>query len=577
MPVQRLAIRYRRIFWLTVTCPKSKDVVTMVKAKGIVTLGVLVCLCTGCGTGTESPQDKQTNQQTTPVSTTQRIRAPAVAGLFYPKDEKVLSEMLDRLLAQAPTHAVTNLRALICPHAGYEFSGPVAAHAYKTLLGRSYETVIILAPSHYAAFDGASVPAADAYETPLGKVPISPKAKELANKKPFVLEPKCFVNRPGWVRIASKPAPGVGEDTPDTWEHSAEVQVPFLQKVLKNFSILPVVYGDVDPERVANVLADVIDEKTLLIASTDLSHYLPYERASQIDRQTIEWICSLDIKSLAAPAARESACGCGPVLTLMHLAKLKGWNPQLLDYRNSGDTSGDKSQGVVGYAAIAFCGHDGGPSSQTASGTGAVASSTGTNPAHAQAQQPEQFSPEEKKFLLELARNTIIGVTTGSGLPKVDPATVPAALKVSKGCFVTLTKHGQLRGCIGNILPAGPLYQAVIENARSAALHDFRFPPVKADELDDIHIEISVLTEPAPMQFDSPEDLLAKLEPGRDGVVLEIGERKATFLPQVWQQLPDKVEFLNHLAMKAGANPSDWRGKNVKVSIYHVVAFEEHK
>ncbi|MDW7979591.1 MAG: AmmeMemoRadiSam system protein A, partial [Verrucomicrobiales bacterium] len=148
---------------------------------------------------------------------------------------------------------------------------------------------------------------------------------------------------------------------------------------------------------------------------------------------------------------------------------------------------------------------------------------------------------------------------------------------VSRGCFVTLTKHGQLRGCIGNILPAGPLYQAVIENARSAALHDYRFPPVRSDELKDIHIEISVLSEPVPVQFSSPDELLAKLKPGKDGVVLEIGERKATFLPQVWQQLPDKVEFLNHLAMKAGAGPSDWRGKDVKVSVYHVLAFEEEK
>lgn len=485
--------------------------------------------------------------------------------------------MVDRFLAEAPAREMPNLRALICPHAGYEFSGPVAAHAYKLLVGRSYDTVIILAPSHYAAFEGASVPAADAYETPLGKVPISQKAKQLAGKKPFVLEPKCFVHRPGWAHMASKPAPGIGEDTPDTWEHSHEVQVPFLQKVLTNFSILPIVFGEVDPEQVANALAELIDDQTLIIASTDLSHYMPYERANEMDRRTIKWICDLDIKSLGAPAARETACGRGPVLALMHLAKRNGWKPHLLDYRNSGDTSGDKSQGVVGYAAIAFCAQPVQARSDAAPPSAEMATPAEPKPAQAQSHQTAQFSPEEQKFLLELARKTIRSVTTGGGLPKIDPAAVPPGVKVSKGCFVTLTKHGQLRGCIGNILPAGPLYQAVIENARSAALHDFRFPPVRADELDDIHIEISVLTEPVPLQFDSPDDLLAKLQPGKDGVVLEIGERKATFLPQVWQQLPDKVEFLNHLAMKAGAGPSDWRGKNVKVSIYHVVAFEEHK
>lgn len=544
----------------------------------MVTIGMLACLCAGCGTGTETPQDTTKNKQTTPVSTTQRVRAPAVAGLFYPKDANVLAQTLDRLLADAPARDLPHIRGLICPHAGYEFSGPVAAHSYKALLGRKYDTVIILAPSHYAAFQGASVPATDAYETPLGKVPISPKAKQLATKKPFVLEPKCIVHRPTWAYMASKPPPGIGEDTPDTWEHSVEVQIPFLQKVITNFSILPIVFGDVDPEQVATALVELIDESTIVIASTDLSHYMPYERANEIDRQTINWICALDIKSLAAPSARDTACGRGPVLTLMHLARLKGWKPHLLDYRNSGDTSGDKSHGVVGYTAIAFCtAPDPAQNTQSTTADANNPNATAQKADPANRALPEEFSPEEKAFLLKLARKTITNVTKGEGLPKVDPAEVPPSVKVAKGCFVTLTKHGQLRGCIGNILPAGPLYQAVIENARSAALHDFRFPPVRPDELNEINIEISVLTEPVPLQFNSPEELLAKLQPGKDGVVLEIGERKATFLPQVWQQLPDKVEFLNHLAMKAGANPSDWRGKNVKVSIYHVVAFHEHE
>ncbi|MCX7721920.1 MAG: AmmeMemoRadiSam system protein B [Verrucomicrobiae bacterium] len=512
------------------------------------------------------------------MSTTERVRPPAVAGLFYPRDATSLSRMLDRLLAEAPARALPNLRALICPHAGYEFSGPVAAHAYKLLIGRSYDTVIILAPSHYAAFEGASVPATDAYETPLGRVPMSPKAKQLAVKKPFVLEPRCVVHRPGWSYMSSRPTPGIGEDTPDTWEHSHEVQIPFLQKVLTNFSILPIVFGNVDPEAVAAALAEVLDDRTLVIASSDLCHYLPYERATEMDRRTIKWVCDLDVKSLAAPAARDTACGRGPMLTVMHLAKRNGWRPQLLDYGNSGDTSGDKSQGVVGYAAIAFSSSaDSTTPEQCAATTATQPPLAGVKPESASSHAPVELTSAEKSFLLELARKTITSVTTGGTLPKIDPATVPPGANVSRGCFVTLTKHGQLRGCIGNILPAGPLYQAVIENARSAALHDYRFPPVRSDELKDIHIEISVLSEPVPVQFSSPDELLAKLKPGKDGVVLEIGERKATFLPQVWQQLPDKVEFLNHLAMKAGAGPSDWRGKDVKVSVYHVLAFEEEK
>jgi hypothetical protein len=159
----------------------------------------------------------------------QLVREPAVAGLFYPKDPAELSRMIDRLLAAAPIEPVADLKAIVCPHAGYEFSGPTAAYAYKNLVGRRFETVIILAPSHYARFDGASVPAVDAYRTPLGLVPISPKARALAKISPCLSEPCCPVQRPDWWQQSSKPAPDPAKDTPDTWEHSAEVQVPFLQ------------------------------------------------------------------------------------------------------------------------------------------------------------------------------------------------------------------------------------------------------------------------------------------------------------------------------------------------------------
>ena len=134
-----------------------------------------------------------------------------------------------------------------------------------------------------------------------------------------------------------------------------------------------------------------------------------------------------------------------------------------------------------------------------------------------------------------------------------------------------------LRGCIGHILPQESLYRAIEDNAQSAAMRDWRFSPVQSDEVDKIKIEISVLTEPQPLRFNSPEDLLGKLQPYTDGVVLQIGSRGATFLPQVWEQIPDKVEFLNHLSEKAGCEPSAWRGGETSVSIYHVEAFEELK
>jgi len=345
--------------------------------------------------------------------------------------------------------------------------------------------------------------------------------------------------------------------------------VPFLQKTLKDFKILPVMFGDADPEQVARGLADIVDDRTLVVASTDLSHYHPYDEAKVLDERTLKWICAMDFNSLQSPGGRESACGRMAVLALMHLARLKGWTPQLLDYRNSGDTSGDKSRGVVGYGAIAFSGPAPGPSARSAAASPESKSATG--------QTAAQFTPDERKFLLDLARKTLKSATAGSAMPKPKSDAVLSRLKEAKGCFVTLTEAGQLRGCIGNILPAGPLHEAVMENARSAALRDSRFAPVTPDEVDKIHIEISVLTEPQLLKFTLPEDLLAKLQPHNDGVVLKIGPRGATFLPQVWEQLPDKAEFLNHLAQKAGCEPSAWRGKDVSVSIYHVEAFEEPK
>jgi AmmeMemoRadiSam system protein B/AmmeMemoRadiSam system protein A len=518
-------------------------------------------LLTGCG---ERPNTTAATSQP-PVARNsalpQNVRQPAVAGLFYPKDAKLLAGTVDQYLAAAPTNSLPGVRALICPHAGYEFSGPVAACAYKRIAGGNFNTVIILAASHYALFQGASVPTTDAYETPLGRVPVSEKARQLAQQAPFVPEPHCLVQRPQWSAIAPKPTPPAGEDTPETWEHSVEVQVPFLQRTLKQFTILPVIFGRAEPAEVAKALAPIVDEKTLVIVSSDLSHYHPYEEARGLDHETLKWICDLNIAALQAPNAEEHACGRMPILALLHLAKLKGWTPQLLDYRNSGDTAGDKSR-VVGYSAVAF--------------TGGIAEKTSAKAA-TEAKSAAQFNPAERRFLLDLARQTLTRVTAGRGLPDTTSDGVPVSCRASKGCFVTLTKSGDLRGCIGNILPAGPLHQSVMENARSAALHDPRFPPVTADEAAKLHIEISVLTVPEPLAFSSPDDLLAKLQPHRDGVLLKIGERTATFLPQVWEQLPDKTEFLSHLAAKAGCAPSAWRGKDVSVSIYHAEAFEESK
>lgn len=524
----------------------------MAKYRGFVPALVRIALVAvvwsacGCNARTEASRSQQSSNRAEPAKPSEgprRIREPAVAGLFYPGDERALAKAVDALLERAPEQHFPRLKGLVCPHAGYTFSGQTAAIGYKTLAGRELETVIVLGPSHYALFEGACIPDAEAYRTPLGLVPISEKARRLASVAPFGLEKPCPVQRPAWWSQAPKAAPELGQDTPETWEHSVEVQVPFLQRVVGKFKLLPVVVGQADPERIAKALAEIVDDKTIVVASSDLSHYHPYDEAKDKDSRCVKAICDMDTEDMKG----QEACGKLPILSLMHLAKIKGWQAQLLDCRNSGDATGEKDR-VVGYAAVALF-----------------------EPA------TENYGAAERKFLLELARRTLASVVTdpASPGPAVDPKSVSPKLEEKKACFVTLTKGGALRGCIGHILPQEPLYQAVIENARSAALRDPRFAPVRSDEVAQLQIEISVLTEPRPLAFSSPDDLLSKLQPHQDGVLLRIGLRSATFLPQVWGQLPGKVEFLDRLSEKAGCEPSAWRGKEASVSIYHVECFAE--
>jgi len=484
-----------------------------------------------------------------------KVRQAAVAGIFYPRHESTLQQTVDRLLADVKktpeTKRVSNLRALVCPHAGYEFSGPTAAVGYKQLVGRDFSTVILMGPSHYTAFNEAFVSTVDAWQTPLGTIPVSPKAVELAKHDPFTAGTQYEVHRPAWWRQSPKELPPFGQDTPETWEHSVEVQLPFLQQTLPKASIIPVIFGEVDPRKAADSLLPFLDDHTLVIVSTDLSHYHPYAEAEALDKRCIKAVCDLQPEDMTG----DDACGHGPLQTLIYIAKQKGWKTRLLDYHNSGDTSGDRSA-VVGYAAIAF--YDPHETKTTASPKSI----------------PPYYTNSERRFLLELARKSIVAAATDGKSPD-ERAKVSEKLREHRACFVTLTKNGALRGCIGSIFPEESLYQAVIRRAHSAAVEDSRFPPVRGNELKQLDIEISVLTIPQPLKFSSPQDLLAKLRPHIDGVVLQVGRRQATFLPQVWEQLPDKQEFLSELSQKAGLAPSAWMDPSAEVLTYQVEAFKE--
>ena len=459
------------------------------------------------------------------------VRESVIAGSWYPGKKEDLAKLIDSFLGNADNAGLKDIKALIVPHAGYAYSGQVAAHAYKQIVGKEYKKVIILAPSHHVGFRGASIPDYTLFETPMGKVKVSSVA--------------------GLMKKESKLIQSI--DLIEEKEHSLEIQLPFLQKVLgAGFELIPVVVGDLsegDRTTLAELLTKHLDDETLLIISTDLSHYYPYDTAVLMDTECVETIIDLNIKA----AEGCQMCGMNPVLVLMEIAKTLGWNTHLLKYANSGDVTGDPS-GVVGYAAIAFY--------------------SGKKEEIEHKKTPAgDLNNTEKKYLLGLARETIENYIKSGEV--TEPHTEDLKLQETRGAFVTLEKKGQLRGCIGHILPVQPLFLDVRDNAISAATEDPRFRQVVEEELDKIEIEISVLTSPEEIKTKSAKEKLEAIRPGIDGIILNYKGRGATYLPQVWEQLPGKEEFLDSLCMKAGLPPGDWKQKDAKISRYQVQAFKE--
>lgn len=451
------------------------------------------------------------------------IRKAAVAGQFYPDNASALRKEIDGYL-KGGRELKAPVRLLISPHAGYVFSGPVAGRGFS-LIDKKITRVILIGPSHYALFKGLAITDASWYETPLGKIRVDQDLKTKLGRNPLVCSAK-------------------GAENP---EHSLEVQLPFLQIKLNQFTILPIITGDVDPAEAADLLFPMIDKQTLVVASSDFSHYMVQNEARRVDDKSIATILAGDT------GGGIDGCGATPIRIVMHLARKMNLKACKLDARTSYETApqyGSQSK-VVGYASIAFV--ESVDDGLKSGGESSVLSS------------------ELKKYLLDLARESMVMAVKGMKPPAAEK--VPAALKESSGCFVTLTINGNLRGCIGYIEPVKPLYQAVIDNARNAALSDPRFSPVKQEELGRIAVEVSVLTKPVPLEYSGPDDLLSKLRPGVHGVILQKGPFQSTFLPQVWEQLPDKVMFLEHLALKGGMQRDGWKTSLVKT--YQAEHFQE--
>lgn len=445
------------------------------------------------------------------------VRPAAVAGMFYPGNARALTDEVDGLLggAEALAPRVGFPKAIIVPHAGYIYSGGVAASAYDAVRPARgiVRRVVLLGPVHRVPVRGLATVSNAAFATPLGEVPIDREALASLADLPQV----------------------VTSDAAHAMEHSLEVQLPFLQKTLGTFKLVPFAVGVASVAEVAQVIERLWGgAETLIVLSTDLSHYHQYAEARRIDGKTIS-----RISSFATDLDHEEACGATPLNGLLHVSKARNLSLKLLAACNSGDTAGGRDR-VVGYSSFGL--YEG----------------------------EEPSLDETGRTLLALARNAIEKSLFG----REEVAPDAAWLRQNGATFVTLTRDGRLRGCIGSLEAVRPFGVDVAENALGAAFRDPRFPRLTAEEWPGCRVEVSLLSAPKRIEFADERDLLAQLEPGVDGVILECDNRRATFLPQVWESLPDKRAFLGELLKKAGL-PADTRLTRCRISRYRVAKFHE--
>jgi len=467
------------------------------------------------------------------------VRRPAVAGSFYPSDPDELRSQLSNLLkSYSSSGEIKNLAALIVPHAGYVFSGEVAASAYACLdPDKKYDRVFLIGPSHHIGLNGASIYNKGNYSTPLGVVPV-----DTALSIGLIREHRCF------------------EYCPEAHikEHCIEVQLPFLQHRLKHeFTIVPIVIGTQSTEtcrEIAEALKPYFNESNLFIISSDFSHYPDYKGALAADKATEEAIGSNSaerfLKTIREnefkkiPGLVTSACGQSPILTLLYLSsETPGVTVRHIKYMNSGDSEyGDKFR-VVGYHSFVFI--------------------------RDTKNKSFSLSDEEKARLLDLARDAIKHRLQNKSFESGDTAAFSKRLQTPLGVFVSLHKNGKLRGCIGQFLTTFPLYEVVQKMAVAAAFQDYRFDPVSRDEMNEIQIEISVLS---PLKRINSID---EFELGKQGIYMIKGSRSGTLLPQVAADTGwSKNEFLGHCARdKAGIGWDGW--KNAELYTYEALVFGE--
>jgi hypothetical protein len=481
-------------------------------------------------------------------------REPVAAGRFYPASRETLNRDLSLLFATSrKTPEIWKVRAIICPHAGYVFSGKTAASAFAAIPKSTvYKNIFIIGSSHVMAFDGASVFNTGDYITPLGKAKVN---TEIANK---LREDNACFRFPVTAHLQSQ------------GEHSLEVQVPFIQYYFPQTPpIVPVIIGTNNKNtirKIAEALKPWFNEENLFVISSDFSHYPPYNSAITIDNATADAIVSKDpeqfLHTLSAnsskgiPNLATSMCGWTSGLTLLYLAADK---PNLefskIYYCNSGDSNYGNKEEVVGYHAIAL---------------------TEKQPQKVKDSQKSaasevSFTMSEKDKLFSIARQAISTMLNEGKRVNIDPGTIPENLKKKMGAFVTLKINGSLRGCIGRFISEEPLYEVVNQMAVASAFNDTRFTELTKEEFKKCSVEISVL---GPLR--KIKDI-SEIRLGRHGIYIKKDFRSGTMLPQVATENHWSVEdFLGYTARdKAGLGWTGW--KDADIFIYEAVVLEENK
>lgn len=463
------------------------------------------------------------------------IRYPNIAGTFYPDQAPLLHKQIEELLRQAhkqPTnkdHKKQYLKALILPHAGYEFSGLTAAIGYDNVRNNPIDTIILIGPYHNAHFSGVSVWPSGTWVTPLGTIPIDKEmAKAIQLDNPHFQAPLSFHNQ----------------------EHSLEVHVPFIQTLFPKAKLLPLLINDPQYAKdLAETLAKFVDKKNILvIASTDMSHYHPKDIAQKLDFHTLRTFESAykthDFSPLYDGIQKNEIqlCGAAAVLTVMELSKLLHWGDlKIFTYHHSGETTGD-NESVVGYGASGI---------------------------YEQNEKKEMLRKDQQKYLLQLARKTLFDYLSTKKAPVISVDN--PLFQIPKAVFVTLRDQaGNLRGCIGQFTPEEPLYKAVQHMAIEAATKDSRFSPLTIEELPQLIIEISILS---PIQkVKSVNDIVF----GKHGVIFSQNNHQGVFLPEVAKSFSNKADFLSELcSQKAGLDRRCWQDPHTNIAIFTTEEFSE--